>query len=109
MLIEVLYIPGCCNHHPAVERLRRVLSAEALESPISEIPVNGEISVRTLQFPGSPTVRINGIDVDPAPQACFAVSCRLYSDGSGLPSEAILQQAISVAKRQDHGNNHITR
>ena len=53
MLIEVLYIPGCCNHHPAVDRVRRVLVAENLNWPIVEVPVSDEIAALSLQFPGS--------------------------------------------------------
>ena len=106
MLIEVLYIPGCYNHCPAVERVRRVLAAEKLNWPIVEIPISDEIASCSLQFPGSPTVRINGMDVEPIRQGQSAFACRLYSDGSGLPSEAVLQRAISAARyqEQDHGS-----
>src|SRR5205823_5296338 len=101
MLIEVLYIPGCCNHRRAVERVRLLLSSEDADLPVVEVPVNDEVAARSLQFPGSPTVRINGRDVEPSPQARFAFACRLYSDGSGLPPDVVVQRAISAAKRQE--------
>jgi hypothetical protein len=108
MLIQVLYIPGCCNHSRAVERVRRVMSSQDSNFPILEVPVNDDSTARTLQFPGSPTVRINGMDAEPGSQARFAFACRLYPDGSGIPSEAALQHAISAAKHreQGHGKNH---
>src|SRR5215467_1066947 len=105
MLIEVFYIPGCYNHRPAVERVRRVLAAEKLNWPIVEIPISDEIASCSLQFPGSPTVRINGMDVEPIQQGKAAFACRLYSDGSGVPSDAALKRAISAAtyQEQNHG------
>jgi hypothetical protein len=111
VLIEILYIPGCCNHHPAIDRIRRILGAENVKSPIVEVPVNDELAAHSLQFPGSPTVRINGEDVEPIRQARCAFACRLYSDGNGLPSEATLRHAISEARyrEQDHGCNHSRR
>lgn len=107
MLIEVLYIPGCCNHHPAVDRVRRVLLAESLNWPIVGVQVSDEITARSLQFPGSPTVRINSVDVEPIQHAQAAFACRLYSGGSGLPSEAALRLAISAARyqEQEHASN----
>jgi hypothetical protein len=100
MLIEVLYVPGCPNHRPALHRLQNVLRSESVEEPIHEIPVSDEATARSLHFPGSPTVRINGLDPEPVAQPLFGLACRLYSDGGGLPSEEVLQRAVSVAKNR---------
>ena len=64
MVIEVLYIAGCCNHPPALERVRQGLRLADLDEPIAEVSVSDEATARALQFPGSPTVRINGVDVE---------------------------------------------
>src|SRR5690242_301279 len=98
MLIEVLYIPGCCNHGPAVERVRRALGSAEVNSGIVEISVNDEATARMLQFPGSPTVRVNGVDVDSGASRSVGLACRLYADGSGLPSEQAILRAIRAAK-----------
>jgi len=73
MLIEVLYVPGCPNHQPAIHRLRKVLQSEAVSAPIQEIAVADEGMARSLQFPGSPTVRINGRDAEPNGQESFGL------------------------------------
>src|SRR6267154_402310 len=101
MLIEVLYVPGCPNHQPAVHRLRNALRCEAVDMPIQEIPVSDEATARSLRFPGSPTVRINGEDAEPNGQQSFGLACRLYPGGCGLPSAEALQRAISAAKNQE--------
>jgi hypothetical protein len=100
MLIEVLYVPGCLNHQPAVHRLGNALRYEAVDVPIQEIPVSDEATARSLRFPGSPTVRINGQDAEPNGQQSCGLACRLYPGGGGLPSSEALQCAISVAKNQ---------
>ena len=64
MRIEVLFVPGCPNHKLAVERLRQVLCAQTISAPIQEISVIDELTARSLKFPGSTTVRINGRDVE---------------------------------------------
>jgi hypothetical protein len=103
MLIEVLYVPGCPNHQPVLHRLRKALQFEAVDVPIREIPVSDEATARSLRFPGSPTVRINGQDAEPNGQQSFGLACRLYLGGSGLPSEETLQRAISTAKNHKRG------
>jgi len=101
MLIEVLYMPDCPHHQPALQRLRKALRSEAVDAAIKEISVSDEAAARSLRFPGSPTVRINGQDAEPNGQQSFGLACRLYSSGSGLPSEETLQRAISTAKNQE--------
>jgi hypothetical protein len=101
VLIEVLYVPGCPNHQPAIDRLRMVLQSEAVSAPIEEIAVTDEAMARSLQFPGSPTVRINGRDAEPRPQESFGLACRLYLGGKGLPSEETLQRAIAAARNEE--------
>ena len=100
MLIEVLFVPGCPNHEPAVETLRQVLSSEAINAPIQEITVTDEATARSLKFPGSPTVRINGRDVESTQAQSYGLACRLYSGGSGVPSLEALQRAVARAKSE---------
>jgi len=37
MKIEVLYVPGCPNYEPAVERMKKVLAAESLQVDVEGI------------------------------------------------------------------------
>jgi hypothetical protein len=99
--IEILYVTGCPNHGPALGRLRTVLQSEAIDVPINEIAVNDETTARTLGFPGSPTIRINGVDVETPISGAVGIACRLYKSGHGLPSEETLQRAISLAKTRE--------
>lgn len=99
MKIEVLYVPNCPNHAVAVEWLREILFAEGCLTTVNEVLVNDSAMAQSLKFPGSPTIRINGRDVEPeGERATFGLACRLYSDGSGLPSHESLRAAIERAR-----------
>lgn len=98
MFIELLYVPGCPNHEPALNRLRQVLQSEKLQVSIREIPVEDEAMARSLGFPGSPTIRVNHQDVEPEEAASPGLACRLYSNGTGAPSEEAIRRAISAAR-----------
>jgi hypothetical protein len=101
MRVEILYVPGCPNYLPAVEQVERVLSSESLQAEIRSIPVRTDAEARELMFPGSPTIRVNGEDVEPQERSAPSLACRLYGNRSGIPSEELLRLAISGAKRRE--------
>ena len=100
MKIELLYVPNCPNHAVALDRLREVLSPEGLHAVVNEVLVKDVEMAQSLRFPGSPTIRVDGCDVEPQSDhtKSFGVMCRLYSDGSGIPSEKNLRAAIEKAR-----------
>ncbi len=46
MRIEVLYVPGCPNYQPAVERVKSVLASESLQVEICGVPVSSEAEAK---------------------------------------------------------------
>jgi hypothetical protein len=100
VLIQVLCVPECRNCQPALDRVRQVLHSEGVDAHIEEVLVAEDATARSLHFPGSPTVRVNGVDVEPSGQSAFGLACRLYADGTGLPPEQALRRAISAAREQ---------
>jgi hypothetical protein len=103
MKIEVLYFEVCPNYRPALDRLRSVLRQEGLSAEVSEIVVNDEAAAKALKFIGSPTIRVNGLDIEVDSRTVEdpAFACRRYADGS--PSEEMIRSALreaqEVAKR----------
>ena len=78
MKIEVLYVPGCPNFDPAGERLQAVLESESLQAEIRSAPVGSEEEARVLLFPRSPTIRIDGEDVELRETVAHSLACRQY-------------------------------
>lgn len=99
--IEFLFWQDCPSHGAALERLRKVMVEVGDQSPIEMVEVLTEDDAHRLGFPGSPTIRIDGQDVDPAGARHMgtALTCRVYhlEDGrvSPLPSEQMIRQALS--------------
>ncbi len=102
MKIEVLYVPGCPNYQPAIERIQKVLASESLRADIGGIPVGTEVEAKALGFPGSPTVRVNGTDVESNLMTPVGLACRLYANSGGVPSEEMLRMAL-VRANQGNG------
>ena len=101
MRIEILYVPGCPNYQPTFERLQAVLVSQSVKTGILGIPVTTDVEAKALLFPGSPTVRVNGEDVEPQQTSVPSLACRLYTNRSGIPPEELLRIAISDAKRKE--------
>jgi hypothetical protein len=103
--IEFLYWSECPSHPEARQRLGEVLIEMDLETQVEEIEVLTDEVATRLAFPGSPTIRVDGVDVDPlgAAQMGTALTCRVYvlEDGrySPVPSKEMLRRALSQGYR----------
>ena len=103
--IEFLYWEDCPSHPQAWSLLQETLAELGEEGPVEQIQVVTEADAERLAFPGSPTIRVHGVDIDPdgAAQMGAALTCRVYrlEDGrfSPLPSKAMIKQAIADKSR----------
>lgn len=102
MKIEVFYFKGCPNHLPSVQNVRLALQATHLEEPIQEIEVKNPVMAQQLAFLGSPTIRVNGLDIEPAARSAkvFGYGCRTYfaaGQRTGTPPVDLIRQAILEA------------
>jgi hypothetical protein len=103
MEIEFLYFEDCPSHGPALERLRELLRREGLKADVRITRVETDEEARRLDFPGSPTIRVDGRDIDPEGAAASPVglSCRVYRTPDGrfspLPPEELIRKALRRA------------
>lgn len=97
MRIDILYFDGCPNHLPAVEMVRDVVQALGIDATIREVEVRDTEDAARLRFFGSPTVQVNGQDVDPAVRSRvdYSFSCRMYGR-SGSPPRALVEEALRM-------------
>jgi len=86
MRIELLWFSGCPNHEAAERLLRERLDAFEIDVPIQRIQVETDSLAKEVCFPGSPTIRIEGLDVEPGWTPCEDCTprCRLYATSQGL-------------------------
>jgi hypothetical protein len=100
MKIDVLYVAGCPNYEPAVARIRKVLASESLQAEVHCVVVSSDAEAKALLFPGSPTIRVNGDDVEPTHTNSPSLACRLYANRSGVPSEEVLRLAVRTKRKE---------
>jgi|SRR5687768_2633417 len=99
MTIEILYFEGCPNADPAFARVREVVRAMGLEAEILEIVVEDEADALRRRFLGSPSVRVDGVDIEPAARGRtdYTMTCRLYESGAEVPRD-LLAAALAAAR-----------
>jgi hypothetical protein len=105
MRVEILYFSGCPNHGPAVDRVREVLAQEDTPAEMVEVEVKDVATAQRIGFLGSPTILVDGQDVEPAARAerASGLSCRTYIDGgrrAGVPPPEWIRAAVREAKRR---------
>ena len=96
--VRVLHNEGCPNLGVTLDRVRRVFAERIGAYRLETIEITTMEQAVQLRFFGSPTVQVDGVDVNPAAACSMDVTlgCRLY-DGSGSPSVEMLEAAVPVA------------
>lgn len=105
MTVELLYFDGCPNYDSLLPRLRTLLDHAGVESEVELRRVESDEEAQRLGFLGSPTVRVDGRDVDPGAgeRRDYGLKCRLYRTADGLtgvpPDDWILDAIREQAER----------
>jgi hypothetical protein len=93
--VELLYWDGCPSHPAALADLRAALGEDV---PIKVIEVVDEQQAAAENFPGSPTIRVDGADLFPIDDPP-GLTCRVYrlADGhfSPTPDPGLLREALA--------------
>ena len=101
MRVELLYADGDPAAMPARQNLVEVLTEDAFETPIQMIAVASVEDAELLEMRGSPTIRIDGRDIDPESQAT-GLDAREYGAGP-VPDKDTIRRAVDRARGWSHG------
>ncbi|MGH2880317.1 MAG: DF family (seleno)protein [Solirubrobacteraceae bacterium] len=102
MRIELLWWEGCPSQPQALSDLRSAMAEMGLDPETVEVrQIETDSDAQRERFIGSPTIRIDGIDIAPADGEPYGLNCRVYHrrDGriSPTPDPADLRDALSAA------------
>jgi hypothetical protein len=102
MNVEFLYWEGCPSHPQALIGLRQAMTSLGLDPSVIVVrEVHTDAEAERERFVGSPTIRIDGVDVQPPKGEPFRLTCRIYHrrDGriSPTPDPADLRDALATA------------
>ena len=97
MRIQLITFTGCPNAAAAREVLARVLAAAGIAEVIEEVDTSDPRTPEALRSWGSPTVLIDGIDIE-GQDATSGPGCRLYANDQGasqtVPPESLILAAL---------------
>jgi hypothetical protein len=95
MRIEFLYFTGCPSWKRALEDLREVMEEMGIDDEIEMVEIKTGEDVQRHRFLGSPSIRVNGRDIEErmANDTDYSMRCRVYRNG--LMLEAGLQRRCS--------------
>jgi hypothetical protein len=101
MKIEFLWFDDCPNHGRAEQMLRALMAERGIEAEIENINVSDLVIGERVKFAGSPSIRIDGVDVEPdyVESGDYTPRCRLYATSEGLRG---LPEREWVAAALDH-------
>ncbi|MBI1355707.1 MAG: hypothetical protein GC160_15315 [Acidobacteria bacterium] len=99
MKIELFYFDSCPSYLKALENARAALRLEGLPEDIELIAVESDADAQAKRFIGSPTIRIDGVDVEgpEAERKGYGFGCRIYANNgssAGWPSIESLRDAL---------------
>jgi hypothetical protein len=99
-VVELLWWRECPSWERALEIVRAEMEAAGIDpAELRVVEITNEEEAARYRFPGSPTVRVGGRDVQPpAPEEPIGLTCRVYRrrDGrtSPLPDPADIREAL---------------
>jgi hypothetical protein len=106
MTIELLYLAGCPHHSATVDLVQSVMECEEMAGDLHQVLIRGPADANAHDFPGSPTVRVNGRDIEDI--ACerlgVGFACRTYvveGKPQGVPPRSWLEEAIRTARKRE--------
>ena len=106
MRVELLYFDGCPGYERFLPRLRELLARAGIDCEVELRRVGSPRAAVEQRFLGSPTVRVDGVDVEPeaSRRSDFGLKCRLYNTDGGLqdtPPDGWVLHALKTRRRRE--------
>lgn len=100
--VELLWFSDCPNHADARRMVLDAMARNGIVGPLIDIDATDPVVAAEQRFPGSPTIRVDGIDVDPTyvDPGDYTPRCRLYRTSAGLrgtPDATWIETAMGAA------------
>jgi hypothetical protein len=108
--VEILAREDCENRGMAVVVVERVAAEMGIPVTVEMIELTSQAQAKKRRFLGSPSVRVDGVDVEPGTNGStdFTLGDRVYRGGDlglqGWPDARWIRAALFVAQSASNGN-----
>ena len=92
--IEVLVFDGCPHAEAAMLLAQAVAERLGPDITVERVDVDTTERAAEVGFLGSPSVRVNGADIEGREGTAGRLCCRTYEDGAGVPPEWLVEAAV---------------
>ena len=92
--IEVLVFDGCPHVEEAIQLADAVAGRLGPGITVERVDVNTHERAAELSFLGSPSIRVDGADVERRAASAGRLCCRTYEGRSGAPPEWLVEAAV---------------
>ena len=101
-VVEVLHVQDCPHLQETLALVERVRAELGIDAELRTTLIVDQAAAEQARFPGSPTVRVDGRDVEPGsePASEWIFACRLYRFGhrfASQPEERWIRHALQQA------------
>jgi hypothetical protein len=103
--VRILYSSLCPGHKETLRLAIDAADSLGVDAAIEQIDVETQADATRLRFLGSPTVQIEGKDVEPAARirTDFGIGVRYYTGGVNHPSMKLLRDALAAVDNERMG------
>jgi hypothetical protein len=95
-MIEFLYFEGCPSYEETLRNLKEILAEENIDANLNLIAIRSPEESESKGFYGSPSIRIDGIDLE-AMTGKYSYSCRIYKiegQTTGVPTKEYIRKRL---------------
>lgn len=97
--VQILFAQDCLHAEPAIALVNEVVSDLAPGASVVLVTVEAETQVHQHAFLGSPTIRVDGADIEGRDGDPPLMGCRVYAGAGGVPPRWMIEAAILRALR----------
>lgn len=104
--VELFWWAECPSWERALEILREAMPGAGFDpDSITVTEITSEEQARARGFPGSPTIRVDGADIQDPGENPIGLSCRVYKRAGGevspLPDREDIEAALARVRSED--------
>ncbi len=95
--IQLFYFNGCPSWQTALANLRQVIETENLDFQVHLIKITSPQQAQEERFLGSPSFRLDNVELWPETRTRYNMSCRVYQTDQGMrgsPTAEMLREKI---------------